>query len=203
MKPPSDARHYVFASESAKHGDIWAWTLPDGRMAYRESRSLRGWITEEDAVVTLDGRGFPTSIVIRGFNDQGDATENYLIDAAGKAVWKTTVDEGSGDASGKIYNSYGGPILSNEALYNALLAAGDKGVDLLPSGHAEILRKGIKATVNGPSGPKTVELVYATGLGFSPDPIWIDDENKLFGSAGVISILPAGYEANGPKLRKI
>ena len=46
LVPPANAVHYVVVSEAGKHGDMWRWTLPDGRIAYRHSQSLRGWITE-------------------------------------------------------------------------------------------------------------------------------------------------------------
>ncbi|HEY5459114.1 MAG TPA: amidohydrolase, partial [Sphingomicrobium sp.] len=50
LKPPADATHYVVVSMAGKHGDQWAWTLPDGSLASRYSQSLRGWITETDEV---------------------------------------------------------------------------------------------------------------------------------------------------------
>ena len=59
LVPPKDAAHYVVVSEAGKHGDMWRWTLPDGRIAYRHSQALRGWITETDQVVTLGPNGLP------------------------------------------------------------------------------------------------------------------------------------------------
>ncbi len=58
LVPPANAGHYLVVSDAGKHGDMWRWTLPDGRTAYRHSQSLRGWITETDQVVTLAG-GMP------------------------------------------------------------------------------------------------------------------------------------------------
>ena len=43
--PPADARHYTISSTAGKYGDVWSWTLPDGRVAYRISMSLRGQVT--------------------------------------------------------------------------------------------------------------------------------------------------------------
>src|ERR1700721_3562430 len=51
--PTADARHYVISSTAGKHGDVWSWTRPDGRVAYRMSMSLRGWVTEEDERVRV------------------------------------------------------------------------------------------------------------------------------------------------------
>lgn len=202
MKPPADARHYTISSSAGKHGDVWSWTQPDGRIAYRMSMSLRGWVTETDQLTTLGPDKRPTAIAIRGFTDEGDATESYRVDAAGTATWKTVVDAGSAPLGAKRYSTYGGPWLATETEVDALVAAGDKGVDLLPTGHASI-RIGKPVTIQGPKGARTVKLAFVTGYGFSPQPVWLDENNRYFGNAGVIALLPEGYEAAGPRLKEI
>jgi imidazolonepropionase-like amidohydrolase len=202
MKPPADARHYTISSTAGKHGDIWSWTTPEGKTAYRMSMSLRGWITEDDALITQGQDGRPIAIAIRGFTDQGDATEDFNVDSNGIAHWKTSVDSGSAPFADKRYNSYGGPWLAGEKDIEALVAAGDKGIDLLPNGHAS-LTMGQSVQIDGPQGPKTVKLAFVKGYGFSPNPLWLDADNKFFGFAGVISLLPEGYEKAGPKLTQI
>ncbi|WP_375391049.1 amidohydrolase family protein [uncultured Sphingomonas sp.] len=202
MTPPAGARHYTISSVAGKHGDIWSWRLPDGRRAYRMSMSLRGWVTENDELVTLGHDGRPTTIAVRGYTDQGDATEDFHVDAAGDAHWRTAVDNGAAPFTGRRYNSYGGPPLASELDVAALVAAGDKGVDLLPSGHA-FIAIGAPARIDGPQGQKSVKLAFITGYGFSPFPVWLSADNRYFGNAGQISLLPEGYEAAGPKLKAI
>lgn len=202
LAPPAGARHYTLSSEAGKHGDIWSWTMPDGRIAYRMSMSLRGWITETDEVLTVGPDQRASRIDIRGYTDSGDATETFAVDDAGIAHWKTVVDAGAAPSGGKRYNTYGGPPLAAERDINALVAAGAKGVDMLPTGHASIAI-GQSVHIVGPQGPRTVKLAYITGLGFSPWPVWLDGDNRFFGNAGVVSLLPEGYEANGPRLKDI
>lgn len=202
MVPPSDARHYIIGSTAGKHGDIWSWVLPDKRVAYRMSMSLRGWITEEDETITPGTGPAPAAIAIRGYSDQGDATEDYSVDATGVAHWKTPVDGGEAPLGAKRYNTFGGPWLAGEADVNALVAAGDKGIDLLPSGHASI-KIGESTQIEGPQGPKTVKLAFVTGFGFSPQPFWLDADNHFFGNSGGMFLLPEGYESNAPKLKEI
>ncbi len=202
MKPPAGARHYTISSTAGKHGDIWSWTMPDGKSAYRMSMSLRGWITEDDEVITPGPDGRPIAIAIRGFTDSGDATEDFRVDGSGVAHWKTAVDSGSAPFANKRYNTYGGPWLAGEKDIEALVAAGDKGVDLLPGGHASITI-GQRVQIDGPQGPKTVKLAFIKGYGFAPNPVWLDTDNRYFGFAGVISLLPEGYEKAGPKLTEI
>jgi hypothetical protein len=200
--PPAGARHYTISSTAGKHGDVWSWKAPDGRAAYRESMSLRGWVTEVDELATIGSDRRPTAIAVRGYTDQGDATEDFSVDAAGVAHWKTVIDSGSAPFGGKRYNTYGGPWLSSEMDVEALVAAGDKGIDLLPTGHASITIAQ-PAKIDGPHGPETVTLAFLRGYGFAPTPVWLDRDNHLFGYAGVISLLPEGYEGNGPKLKTL
>jgi imidazolonepropionase-like amidohydrolase len=202
MVAPAGARHFTISSIAGKHGDIWSWTTPDGKVAYRMSMTLRGWVTETDELVTLAPDKRPAAIAIRGFTDSGDATENFDVDAGGVAHWKTAVDSGSAPFAAKRYNTYGGPWLASEMDVNALVAAGANGIDLLPSGHASI-KIGQPVEIDGPQGKQTIKLAFITGYGFSPSPVWLDGDNHFFGNAGVVSLLPEGYESNGPKLKDI
>jgi len=200
--PPANARHYTISSTAGKHGDVWSWKLTDGRLAYRESMSLRGWVTEEDEVVTVGGDRRPTAIAVRGYSDQGDATEDFSVDGAGVAHWKTIIDSGSAPFENRRYNTYGGPWLTSEMDVEALVAAGEEGIDLLPTGHASITF-GQVIKIDGPHGPKTVKLSFLRGYGFAPTPVWLDSENRFFGYAGVVSLLPEGYEGSGPRLKAL
>lgn len=202
LTPPAGARHYTISSTAGKHGDIWSWTAPDGRTAYRMSMSLRGWVTETDELVTLGPDKRATAITIRGYTDTGDAAETFRVDPDGTAHWKTVVDQGSAPFGSRRYNTYGGPMLAGERDIDALVAAGPKGIDLLPTGHASI-RIGAPATIAGPNGAKTVKLAFITGYGFSPSPVWLDEKDRFFGFAGVVSLLPEGYEKAGPELKDI
>ncbi len=202
LTPPAGARHFTISSTAGKHGDSWSWRLPDGRIAYRMSMNLRGWITEVDQLVTLDAGRRPTVIAIRGFTDTGAATEDFSVDTAGVGHWKTVVDAGSAPFAGKRYATYGGPWLASDVEIEALVAAGDKGIDLLPTGHAT-LKIGEATEVTGAQGSRTARLAFVSGFGFSPVPVWLDGDNRYFGIAGGISLLPEGYESNGPKLKDI
>ena len=52
-------------------------------------------------------------------------------------------------------------------------------------------------------GKQTVKLAYISGIGFAPSSVWFEQDNRYFGTAGVISFLPAGNEDAGPKLQQI
>ncbi len=201
LKPPADAAHYLVVSDAGKHGDMWRWTLPDGRTAYRHSQSLRGWITETDQVTTLGADGLPAKVEVRGITPQGDAAETFAIEG-GKANWTSLSDKGSVEGKTGYYLPAGGIGLSNSVLVDKLVAAGEAGIDLLPSGKATLsVQPGI--TIEGPNGPKVLKLGFVRGILASPFPVWLDDQNRHFADAGWISVMPAGYEsvANTKKMR--
>lgn len=195
LVPPANADHYVVVSSSAKHGDIWRWTLPDGRVAYRQSQSLRGWITETDAVVSLGADGNPTSIVVRGVSPSGSAAERFELTPSGAAKWVSTSEVGEATgAAGKFYIDANGPALIGSLMLDQIIKAGQAGLPLLPSGRATIERTPVQATITGPGGQtKTVQLVYTRGLGMTPSAGWLEGD-KAFGNVGWISLLPAGWE---------
>ena len=201
LVPPADAVHYVVVSEAGKHGDMWRWTLPDGRIAYRHSQSLRGWISEVDEQVTLSPDGLPQVIEVRGITPSGDAAETFAS-TGGKAVWKSTSDSGSSDARAAYYLTAGGISLANDTLIDKLAKAGTAGVDLLPTGHAT-LSSGPSLTITGPKGPKLVKLAFVRGVLPAPVPVWLDENNHYFADVSGMSTMPAGYEANAKAMRDV
>ncbi|MFP5329125.1 MAG: amidohydrolase family protein [Alphaproteobacteria bacterium] len=201
LKPPSNADHYVVVSDAGKHGDMWRWKLADGRIAYRHSQSLRGWISEVDQLVTLGPDGLPVKVEVRGITPNGDAAETFDI-AGDEATWKSIADSGSSEGRKGYYLPAGGISLANEALIDALAAAGPAGVALLPSGHAT-MTIGPSLAVTGPAGPKTVKLAFVRGILASPVPVWLDEQNKYFADVGWLSIMPAGYEAAAKPMRDL
>jgi len=201
LVPPASADHYVVVSDAGKHGDMWRWTLPDGRLAYRHSQSLRGWISETDQVTRMGPDGLPVAIEVRGITPNGDAAETFTL-AGSKASWASTADSGSSEGRIGYYLPAGGVGLSNHALVDRLVAAGGKGVDLLPGGHA-ILSVGPSLTIQGPSGPKLVKLAFVRGVLSSPFPVWLDEQGKYFADIGWISVVPAGFEASAKSMRDV
>jgi imidazolonepropionase-like amidohydrolase len=198
LKPPADAAHYVVVSEAGKHGDQWRWQLPDGRTAYRWSQELRGWITEMDQVTGFAPDGTIRALTVRGVTMTGDAAEEFRTEN-GRATWKTANDSGTAPAGG-WYIPAGGVTIANAPLVEKLAAAGDAGVDFLPSGKGR-MSFGRTLTIQGPAGPKTVQLAFIRGILPSPVPVWLDESRRYFAEISFISTIPAGYEGALRQLR--
>ncbi len=198
LKPPADAVRYVVVSEAGQHGSQWRWQLPDGRTAYRWSQELRGWITEMDQVTTFGPGGAIEALTVRGVTTSGDAAEEFRV-ANGRATWKTANDSGEAPAGG-WYIPAGGVGIANAPLMDALAAAGDAGLNFLPSGKGR-MTLGPVQTIEGPGGPKKVQLAFVSGILPSPFPVWIDENKRYFADISYISVIPAGYEGALKQLR--
>jgi imidazolonepropionase-like amidohydrolase len=199
LVPPPNAAHFVIVSSAGKHGDEYMWTMPDGRLALRESILLRGLTFETDEVMKVGADGMPSEVVIRGVTPTGDAAETFRVEN-GQASWTSPVDKGSSAYSTPAYYlANGGPFISAAPQVERLAAAGSAGVALLPSGRAT-LQKIRSVEVDGPQGKKTVDLVMVKGVGQSPQPYWVDN-GKFFGALVGLNLLPAGYEGNADKMQ--
>src|SRR5687767_15271399 len=156
LAPPASAERYVVVSDAGQHGQMWHWTLPDGRQAARYSQSLRGWITETDAVYRTDRAGRLTDLTVRGITPGGDAAERFTVEGT-KASWSSTIDGKGQGVAGGYYFPASAPGVVTTTTIEQLVAAGKAGVALLPAGRATLERTGTMMTVTGPGGPKQVE----------------------------------------------
>jgi len=200
-KAPANADRWMITSVGGgKHGETSSWTTPDGTHWSRFSLNLRGFINEVDQQMKLTPDGNIASITVRGFTPSGDAAETYEA-KNGTYTFNSPVDHGTGKAMpGLYYASFGGTLDSNIPLMLAMMKAGDKGIDLLPGGHAG-LEKLMDLKVSNGKETKTVTCYAVTGFGLSPFPLWMEGK-KFFGSVGGIDFLPPGWAEQGTKLAK-
>src|SRR6202050_4537610 len=141
-KPPADARHFTILSTAGKHGESARWSSPTGKRVGRESSLLRGEVFDTGSSAHIGADGMLDSVTVRGFTPNGDAAESLII-SGGKATWKSPVDGGSA-----LYAAFGGPMDLNADFVEALIAAPDKSLALLPSGsaRAELLTTAVVGT---------------------------------------------------------
>jgi hypothetical protein len=76
-------------------------------------------------------------------------------------------------------------------------------VPLLPTGRAYLDRTDVTATVKGPAGDKKVRLVQTRGVGMLPNSLWVDENGEYFANAGLLSVVPAGFEGAIKTLRPL
>ena len=201
-QPPADAELFSILSSAGNHGKGAIWTAADGTKMSRDSLLLRGQVWELDQSARLGADGMPASMVVRGYSPNGDQAETFAL-ADGKASWKSPVDAGGAAYAGpEFYVAEGGTFSgSSQLLLEALLAAPDKSLALLPGGkaHAEKLTE---VVVGDGAAKKTVVAWAVTGLSNSAQPIWATQDGKFFGFVGGLAMLPVGYEGALSTLEK-
>lgn len=201
-KPPAQASVWTITSSggAARHGQVSMWTAADGTHWSRYSMNLRGFIYEVDEQNRFAPDGQLDEMTVRGKVPEGDAAESYEV-KDGVYSFQSPVDHGSGKArAGLDYVAFGGTPDSLLFVVDHLLKAPNHEIDLLPSGHAKLERLTTLEVSNG-SQKKTLTCYGITGLGLSPQPVWMDGA-IFFGQAGVLNFLPAGWEKNAPDLSK-
>jgi hypothetical protein len=132
--PPATARHFLIVSTAGTHGESTRWVTPGGVHMGRESLLLRGQASELDSTSHLGADKMLDRVAIRGFTPNGDAAETFSI-AGAKATWKSPVDGATEPyASPKEYLAFGGTLDVLALAMEALVAAPDSSLAMLPGG---------------------------------------------------------------------
>lgn len=199
--PPPNAERFAILSSAGRHGQSSRWVTDAGVYMGRESLLLRGQASELDSASHLGADLMIDRLTIRGFTPNGDAAETFAITER-RASWKSPVDLGGGEyRDAAEYISFGGPLDVMALAMEALVAAPDQTLALLPGGkaHAELLTT---LKVGQGAKQKSVSLYSVTGLLNTPLPIWMDGK-RFFAQVGALSWVPVGYESALEKLEKV
>jgi imidazolonepropionase-like amidohydrolase len=193
-QPPASAETFTIMSTAGLHGRSARWTTPDGVRMGRENLNLRGQIFESDSAAHFGADGMIDHLTVRGFTPQGDAAETFDV-KAGSASWKSPVDAAStAYARPAMYNAFGGPMDLNAELVEALIAAPDRSLPMLPGGQAqaEVLTT---LTVGEGAARRTLTAYAISGLNNSPTPVWVDEKGRFFAFDNGLTWIRTGYEA--------
>ena len=127
--------------------------------------------------------------------------ERYEVRGAG-SKWQSTTERGAtAVAAGKLYLPLNGSALVYEAM--ARLTAGDRRLAMLPSG--EVTRRTLQTLhVGEGERRRELELVAFSGLGLTPDFVWItrgeSPEFFAYVIPGYSVTVPSGYEGEAARL---
>jgi len=151
----------------------------------------------------LNKEGIPTRIETTG-NDymKAPVEENYSW-SGGVAAWKNSNEEGRRKLRAPAFYVGKDPAYPELALLaRALLEAPEKRLPLLPDGEARLRILG-KHVVELGGETRVLTQVAISGLNFTPDTVWLDENNDFFGVRySWFTILPDGAEAAEKKLRQ-
>ena len=110
----------------------------------------------------------------------------------GRATWKNRSEKGEQGITGKaFYLPINAPPEFLGVLARALLKAPNHKLALLPASEASIEEAG---KTNVASGKDKLTQYRITGLGFSPQSIWLDGDGTTLSISTWFSVVPAQYE---------
>jgi len=194
------ALRYTVLSGGNRAGTMETRLPAEGVIACHYTYNDRGRGPSIDETISLGAGGIPRKIEIAG-NDyfKNDVSEHFSMEA-GKASWRNAAEQGEtpkGGAAGSasaFYLGIDGTPEELALLARALRAAPGKKLALLPAGEASLVEAGrIEAATSG----RTMEVVQydIVGLSFTPLPIWLDGEGRLFAQgSSYLMVVREGWE---------
>src|SRR5215470_2888225 len=190
---------YVILSAGHAAGNEVDTFGPGGRIDSTFEFNDRGRGPKITAHYLLGADGFPQRTDITG-NDylKAPVDEHFTVENA-KAHWKSTSEDGSASAGG-FYVSANGAGAEAAMLVAALVHANGKALKLLPAGEARLEK--LTETTLEDHGQKIHVVEYAvTGLSFTPQAVWLDDNLRLFAFPGKwLATMREGWEGTHEKL---
>lgn len=158
----------------------------------------------EDRVVIGAG-GIPILVEITGHDYWKNPVDERYELREGKASWRNASEkqEGLGLSRPSYYVNMNGSPQMLEVLAQALLAAPDHSLDVLPTGKAKIDQLG-SVEVEAGGRKRKVDLYSIQGLGFEPFHVWLDESKTFFGADwGWMKLAQEGWEGALPKLKEV
>src|SRR5438876_8731533 len=168
----------------------------DGAMHAEYSYNDRGRGDHIIATWKLDGAGVPLEYDGHGNDYMKAPVEEHFEIKNGRASWKNRSEQGEQAVSGEaFYLPMNPPPEFFGVLARALLKAPNHKLPLLPAGEATIEKLG-KVT----SGNTEFMEYRITGLGFSPQTIWLNRNGTSASVSSWLSVVPNGLESSIPRL---
>jgi hypothetical protein len=170
----------------------------DGAVRAEYSYSDRGRGDHITATWKLDSAGVPIAYDGHGNDYMKAPVEEHFEIKDGRASWKNRSEQGEQSVSGEaFYLPINSPPEISAVLARALLKAPNHKLPLLPAGEATIEKAG-KVT----SGNHVFTEYRITGLGFSPQPIWLDNNGASASVSSWFSVVPDGSDSSLARLRE-
>jgi hypothetical protein len=164
----------------------------DGTVRAEYSFNDRGRGDHITANWKLDSAGVPIEYDGHGNDYMKAPVEEHFEIKNGRASWKNRSEQGEQAVSGEaFYLPMNAPPEFFGVLARALLKAPNHKLPLLPAGEAAIEKLGKVI-----SGNTEFTEYRITGLGFSPQSIWLDHNGAPASVSPWFSVVPAGSEAS-------
>ena len=197
------ANRYTFTLAGNKAGFESSSRNADGSMQIHFEFNDRGRGPNVNEKIVFGKDGIPVELEISGVDYLKAPVDERFSLKQGTAAWKNRAEEGQQKINGTaFYASISGASEESALLAQALLAAPNHKLPLLPAGEASIEKRSeLKINANGQS--RTIVQYAINGLGFAPSPLWLAQDGKFFASVSTwSSIIQEGWESATADLLK-
>jgi Amidohydrolase family len=172
---------------------------PDGTVRAEYSYNDRGRGDHVTASWKLDSAGVPLEYNGRGNDYMKAPVQEHFEIKNGRATWKNRSEQGEKAVNGEeFYLPMNAPPEFFGVLARALLRAPNHKLSLLPAGEATVEQAQRITPSSGKGGELTEYRI--TGLGFSPQPIWLDHNGASVSVSSWFSVVPDESESSIPHL---
>ena len=172
---------------------------PDGSVRAEYSYNDRGRGDHITASWKLDSADVPIEYDGHGNDYMKAPVEEHFEIKNDRASWKNRSEQGEKAVNGEeFYLPMNAPPEFFGVLARALLKASNHKLSLLPAGEATIELAQKIMPSSGKGGELTEYRI--TGLGFSPQPIWLDHNGASVSVSSWFSVVPDGSESSIPHL---
>jgi hypothetical protein len=209
---PSSSPAAAAAATAARRYDV----VFDGRAVGRGELVVEGGVRRThyefndrgrgpslDGELTLSAKGLPRTLVLRGVNYRKVAVSETLVASGNALSWTAPADRGQAAEDSGFYLPSEDLFDSVAVLARALRQAPERRLAMLPAGEARI-EDDTPHEVAVAGVTRRLSRVSISGLGFSPDSVWLDEDGELFGWVGRwFSLVPAGAATAVPALLAI
>ena len=170
--------------------------MADGVREYRFEFNDRGRGPSVRSRIAMDSGGIPVSLTVDGHDYLKSPIAERFVVTDGRAEWTNKVEKGERQIdSPAFYLSQSGVPSEIALLARALRTAAGDSLPLLPLGEVRLERLEAR-TIDAGSKRRSVTLYTIAGLGFQPQPVWLDDDGELFAVVNAWSqLVPEGWEA--------
>jgi hypothetical protein len=189
-------RNYSWLTIGEPSGSMVVTKASDGSTQVSFEFSDRGRGPETSSILRVNDQGILTEAEITGKNYTKGLVDERFSAGDGKAVWKSSIEDGSADFDGSaFFFPFDGSPEVMGILARALLQSETGTIALLPTGSASISKLASRTLVFGDS-EKTITMYGISGLDSTPSYVWLDEDDEFFGvDYGWFAITPKGWES--------
>lgn len=197
--PAADTLRYTVLIQGNRAGQQVTIHAEGSETRVRFAFNDRGRGPSTETVIRTGPRGLPRSITVTGNDYLKQAVREEFQIAGGAATWRSADEHGQAAREDAFYVPLQAAPEITAALVRALRQAAGP-LPLLPAGEAR-LREVERRTVAAGGRTASVTLFAVSGLGFTPELVWLDDLGRLFAIAGGWQrTLREGFEGVGDAL---